>query len=565
MLSIRKIGVLSRRYRNLNRYRRILTVLFKYGFGDLVERLRIDQYLEIGLQWISRNRRPPQNRNNRGQRLRHAIEELGPAFIKLGQILSTRPDLMPPDILEELSKLQDRVPPMAFESARSVVELELNTAIDHVFVEFGEAPIASGSIGQVHRAVTVDEEVVAVKVQRPNIRKVIETDLEILLHLATLMERNIEEMAIYRPVSVVEELARTLEKEVDYNIEANSMQRMASYFRSDNTVLIPMVFRQMSTSRVLTMEYITGVKISHIQQLESNGYNPKELCLRGAHFYLNQIFKHGFFHADPHPGNLVVVAGNVLCLFDYGMMGSVDSHTRDDFVDLIDSIVHRQVDRTTRVMLRLTDWDREPDMRQFKRDTADFIERHLYKPLREIEIGRLLTELLNMSARHRLIIPSDIYLMIKALATMEGVGRTLDPDFDMISAIAPFVEHAKLARYGPKRMGRDLYRFGSDLLRFADRFPKDLQELLKILRREQLTVQVRHNGIDRLMESHHQISNRIAFSIIIGALLIGSALMVLSKIPPIIFGLPLIGLIGFVFAAVMGIWLLVAILRKGRL
>jgi len=565
MLSIRKIGVLGRTYRHLNRYRHILAVFLSYGFDELLDLLNLDQFITSGLKLVSRDRSKPINRFSRAERIRMAIEELGPTYVKLGQILSTRPDLIPIELVNELSRLQDKVPPCSFSEISLVIEKELGTGPDEAFASFEEEPLAAASIGQVYRAVLESGEEVAVKVQRPGMKKIIEVDLEIMLHLATLMERHIAEVAFYRPVKIVEEFARALEKEIDYATEATSMERMAGDYADDPDYYIPRVYREKSTSRVLTMELVDGIKISDIARLEADGLDKQAITRKGADFYLSQIFEQGFFHADPHPGNIYILPGEVICLFDFGMMGMVDLHTREDFVDLVDNVVHKQPAKTIRVLLKLTDWDHEPDMRQLEKDATEFMERYLFKSLKDIEIGKLLNRLMDLAARHQLRIPPDTFLMMKALATVEGVARMLDPDFDMISRTAPFIEKVKLARFRPERIADDILRYGTELLHFLDRFPKDLLHITRQVRRQKFVVRYVNEQQDALIAAQHQISNRIAFAVIIAALLVGSALIVVSKTPPLFYGISLIGLIGFLFAAVMGIWLLIAILRKGRL
>jgi ubiquinone biosynthesis protein len=565
MLSIRKIGVLSRTYRHLARYRQILTVLFKYGFGDLLEMLKIDQYIEVGLQMISRKRAERAEKLTRPQRLRMAFEELGPTYIKLGQILSTRPDLIPVEFIDELSKLQDKVPPFPFSDVRTVVASEFGVSPEELFESLDETPLASASIGQVHRAVLKDGENVAVKFQRPGIRRIIEVDLEIMLHLATLAERHIEELSFHRPVKIVKEFARTLEKEIDYKIEATNMERAARQFLDTSYVYIPKVYRDTTTSRILTTEFIEGIKISEIDKLEAAGLDRKLITTRGAELVLSQVFDHGFFHADPHPGNIFVLPNNVICLLDFGMAGVVDRQTREDFVDLIDSVVHQNEARAAQALLKLTYWEKEPELRMFEREMADFMGRHLYKLLKDIEFAKLLRDLLELATNFRLQIPPDIFLMMKAISTLESVGRILDPDFDMIANAAPFVQRVKLDRFKPQRIAGDVIDLASNLLQFLQQFPKDLLDLANLIRQQRIRLQLEHHGLETMLATHDQISNRLAFSIIIAALIIGSALIVISEIPPLIFGISLIGIILFTAAAIMGIWLLVAILRKGRL
>jgi len=565
MLSIRKIGVIGRTYRHLNRYRQILGVLFKYGFENLIETLKIDQYIEVGLKMISRKRPPRMERLSRAERVRMAFEELGPTYIKLGQVLSTRPDLVPIDFIHELSRLQDEVPAFPYEEVRRILITELGDEPEAFFASFNETPLASASIGQVHRARSTDGEQVAVKVQRPGIKKIIEVDLEIMLHLATLMERHIEEIALHRPVRIVEEFARTLEKEIDYTIEASNMERFARLFLGDPAIYVPQVFRETSTARVITTEFVEGIKISEIARLTTAGLDVRKVTRRGATICLKQIFDYGFFHADPHPGNIAVLPHNVICLFDFGMVGSVDRRTREDFVDLVDSVVRGDNNRVTRQLLKITDYERDPDPRRFEKDVDDFIGRHLNKPLGDIDIGRLLHHLIELAADHQLRIPPDLFLMLKALSTVEGVAAMLDPNFDMIQHAAPFIERVKLARYAPRRLSADAMQMAGEMLQFLQYFPQNLLEITRLIRQQKLSLKFEDRGLATTLSAYDQISNRISFSIIIAALIIGSALIVIAEIPPLFYGISLLGIIGFLWAALMGVWLLVAIVRKGRL
>jgi ubiquinone biosynthesis protein len=565
MLSIRKIGVLGRTYRHLNRYRQILGILFSYGFGEIIELLRIDQYLDIGLQLISKNRGDRIEKLSRSERIRMAIEELGPTYIKLGQVLSTRPDLIPAEFVTELTRLQDNVQPFDFPETEKIILSEFGIPFDALFESLEKTPVASASIAQVYRAESKEGEILAVKVQRPGIKRIIEVDLEIMLHLATLMERNIEEFALHRPVRVVEEFTKVLENEIDFTIEAASMERIAAMFLNDPAVYIPKVFRDKSSTAVLTMEMVEGIKITHVEAIEAAGLDRRLLTVRGADVCLKQIFQYGFFHADPHPGNIYALPGNVICLLDFGMVGTVDQRTREDFVELVDSIVHHHSSRAVQVLLRITEWDKEPDLRAFEKDVSEFMGRHLCKPLRDIKIGRLLQHLLEISAVHGLRIPANIFLMLKALGTVEGIALVLDPEFDMVSHAAPYIRKVKLARLHPERIAGDVLQMASQFMDFLGRFPQDILEISRLIRQQKLTIKIEQTGLNTLLATQDQISNRIAFSIIIAALIIGSALIVISETPPLVYGISFIGFIGFIAAALMGIWLLVAIIKKGKL
>jgi ubiquinone biosynthesis protein len=562
---IRKIGIITRTYRHVQRYRQILTVLFRYGFGDIIDKLRLEQYLEIGLQMISRKRSKKIETLSRAERVRMALEELGPTFIKMGQILSTRPDLLPVAFLQQLSRLQDKVPEFTFDVAKERVEKELGAPIGDVFREFRETPLASASIGQVYRARLINGEDVVVKVQRPDISKIIEVDLEIMLHLASLMERHLKTMEIHQPTRIVDEFARTLEMELDYTLEAAHMERFAAQFLGEGTLYVPKVYREATTRRILTMEYIDGIKASELEKIGEAGLDTQEIARRGFDLVLKQIFIHGFFHADPHPGNVFILSDNIICFLDFGMMGRIGRQAREDFADLIMGIVQRDETKAARSLVALTTPDEKTDPSALERDVAQFIDKYFYRPLKDLEMGKLLQGLVEMTSRHRLRIRPDLFLMLKALATEEGLGKMLDPDFDAIKQAAPFIKRIQLDRLNPKRIAGDMFDSGSEFLHLLREIPGEVRDILRQVRQGRIRMEFEHRGLEPMLSTHDRVSNRIAFAIILAALIIGSSLIVLSDIPPKWHEIPLIGLAGFVIAAIMGFWLLISIIRGGRM
>jgi len=560
-----KIGNIGRTYQHMQRYRQIITVLFKYGFGDLIDALKIEHYLEIGLQMISRKHREKIETLTRAVRARMALEELGPTFLKMGQILSTRPDLLPGEFMREFSKLQDDVPSFPYSEVEAVVKKELHKPVEQVFSSFDEYPLAAASIGQVHQAKMVDGTNVVVKVQRPGIHRTIEVDLEIMMHLAGLMEHHLEGWDIQRPTRIVEEFARTLEKELDYTLEASHTERFARQFEDEPAVHVPQVYREATTPRVLTMEYIHGIKVSAIDQLEEEGLDRKKIAQQGLVLIMKQIFVHGFFHADPHPGNVFVLPDNVLCYIDFGMMGRLDLETRECFADLIMSIVHRDEREAVDVLLRLAVIEEEPDHHALERDVGDFMDLHCYRPLKDIDLGALLHKLLDVATRHRLGIPPDLFLMIKALSTVEGLGRVLDPDLDVIEQAGPFIKRVQLNRFNPHRVGKGVVNSGTDLFHLLKDIPREVRAILKMARQGKVKMEFEHRGLEPMLASHDRISNRLSFAIVLASLVIGSGLIVLSGIPPQWHEIPIIGLVGFLFAGFMGFWLLISIIRSGRM
>lgn len=565
MLSIRKIGVISRTYRHLNRYRQILAILFKYGFGNLVDILNIDQYLDIGLQFVAKNRRERVEKLSRGERIRLMFEELGPTFIKFGQILSTRPDLIPVDIFTELTKLQDNVPSFSYAEVEMIIAAEFGKPVSVLFLQFEENPIASASIGQVHKAKLSNGESVAVKVQRPGLDKLIEIDLEIMLHLATLIEKNIEEASYYRPIKVVEEFTRSLEKELDYTIEAVNIKRMAAAFIKETDYYLPKVYKEFSTSKVITMEFIDGIKVSEVEKLDAAGLDRKIIIERGANFVFKQVFENGFFHADPHPGNIFILPKNVICMIDFGMVGSVDQETRDKFIELLIALVSKEPKKAMNVLLAMTDTDETPDRRLLERDVSDFMSAHLYKSLKDINVSKVTEEVLEIVSRHKLRIRPDIFLMMKAVTAVEGVARKLDPEFDMIQFAKPFAKKTLLTRLSPTRLATDFFTTATEFIHFFKQFPKEILELSQIAKKEKFVIRIELNYFEKMLSTFDKISNRIAFAIVIAALIVGSALIVMAKTPPMLYGISIVGIIGFLTAAIMGFWLLIAIITKGRL
>lgn len=564
-MRIRKIGVLSRTYRNITRYRQILTILFKYGFDALIERLHLGQYLDFGIRMISRNRRDRVETSTREERIRMVFEELGPTFIKMGQTLSTRPDLIPVELMKELAKLQDDVPAFPFNQAKEIVEKELAKPLEDIFERFDETPLAAASIGQVHRARLNTGEEVIVKVQRPGIQAIIETDLEILLHLATLAEKYIEEMQIYRPTKIVEEFARTLEKEINYRIEALHMERFARLFLHNDSIYVPWVYREYTTERILTMEYVDGIKVSDIAALDEKGFNRKRIASRGADLILTQVFKHGFFHADPHPGNICVLPGDVICYLDFGMMGWVSREARNNFADMLYGYALGDESRITNAVLKTVEWRKEPDRAALERDITSFVELHLYKPLKEIHLGDVFQHFIELLSRHQLQLPPDIFLMVKALTEVEGIGLLLDPDFDMTEKVTPFIKTYHMERLHPRKLLGDFIDSSSRVTQLLKSIPEDIHDIMAQVKQGKLRIGFEHRELDNLIFEMDRSSNRIAFSLIIASLIIGSSLIITTNVGPYLFGFPMFGLIGYTIAGMLGFWLIISILRGGRL
>ncbi|MBF0200053.1 MAG: AarF/ABC1/UbiB kinase family protein [Desulfamplus sp.] len=591
-MSIISVGNLGKTYRHMNRYRQIVTILLKYGFDNIVDILKIDRYLEKGLEIIAGKRVVKFEKLTPQERVRLIFEELGPTFIKFGQILSTRPDLIPLHFVRELEKLQDNVPEFDIQEAIPTIcaQFRLKTPsaddslsdkrdivtsgsdhygcytfknIDNIpFERIEPKPFASASIGQVHRATLKNGEQVAVKIQRPGIKNLIKVDIEILRHLASLIERHMEDISFFRPVKIVEEFAGTLEKELDYTLEASNIQRVAKQFMFDSAIYIPRVYPEFTTSSILTMEYIKGIKISDLQALDSRGYDRKILTEKGADFILTQVLEYGFFHGDLHPGNIFVLPDNVICPVDFGIMGYVDQYSREVFIDIIASVVMQNTAQVSRLLLELTDYDEEPDMRALEKDIAGFTGIYFSDTsLREINIGKMIQDIVQIAMNHRLKLFPETFLMLKAFAAVEGVAKSVDPDFDMIKHAAPFIRRAKAARFSPSRLTDDVSRVSAESIKLLQNIPKESLAIIRQLRKGQLTIGFDFSRLEKILSVHQQAGSRISLSIVIASLIIGGAMLLSFKVPPLLFGISLMGLAGLVCAGVVGFMLIVSSLK----
>jgi ubiquinone biosynthesis protein len=561
----RKIRSLGRTYHYINRYREIVTVLVKHGFGELITGANIEKYVDFGRKLFPGKREGQVISLSRWERVRMALEELGPTFIKLGQIMSNRPDLVPQNLIIELRKLQSAVPPFPEAEAKKLIEKEIGRPIGELFSDYTITPIASASIAQVHRAVLKNGKEVAVKVQRPGIEQIIKSDIEIMFHLAALMEKYVEEMSLLNPVAVVAEFERSIKRELDFSIEAAAIERFGRNFQTNPTIYVPTVYRDYSTSKVLTMEFIDGIKASNVETLLAAGLDPKLLASRGADLVLKQIFEHGFFHADPHPGNLIALPGNLICFLDYGMMGGISMRDRAQLSSLLIGVVSQDATRIARTLLQISGSLHLKDAVKLEYEIHSLLEQYSYQPVKTVNIGGVLSQLISLIINYRLTAPPSFYLLTKAIITIEGVGRMLDPDFDMIGHAKPFTRNLLKERMNPLKLLKDLYLSAIDLGTLLRDLPSDIREILTQIEEGKIRLAFEHKGLESMLETLNQISNRIAFAIVLAALVMSSALVVLAGIPPRWHGIPVIGIVGFLGAGIMGFWLLISIIRHGKM
>jgi len=556
---------IARTYRHVQRYREIAAVLLKHGFGDIAHQLDLYRYVPGRII----RRRPPdaeaRDEITRPVRLRLVFEELGVTFVKLGQFLSTRRDLLPEAYVTELERLQDTVPPFPAEQARILIEKELGRPLSDIFRTFSDEPLASGSIAQVHEAETTDGERVVVKLRRPGIETVVRTDLEIIAQLAGLMERMVPASQLFEPVRTVQYFSGVMRRELDFLSEAAHIDRFRRCFESDSRVYVPRVLHSLTTPAVLVMEFVSGIKVSNAAALERAGMSPETVAQRAAEVMFEQIFTHGFFHADPHPGNILVRPGHVLCFLDYGMVGTVSSRYREQLSNLVLGLVNRDERQITAAAFRLSGYSQYERTEVIEADITDFMEQHLYRPLQEMRIGDILNELVRMLVTHDIRMPPQFFVLTKAITTMEGVVRRLAPGFDVMRTVEPLARRLLRRRWSVRNLASQFLFTAIEFQALVRDLPSDLRELLLLLKRGEVRVQFQHQNLERLIETHDQFSNRLAFAVVLAALIVGSSLMVLSNIPPTWRGIPVIGVIGFAVSGILGFWLLWSMLHHRKM
>lgn len=541
--------------RDLPRYRQILGSLVRYGYRDIVHALHLDKVVGPIERAAMGDEVPP---HARPERLRLICEDLGPTFVKLGQILSTRPDLLPEPYIAELSLLRDQVKPISFGEVEAILLEEYGRPTGEVFAALDPEPIASASISQVHRATTQDGRVIALKVRRPGIDKTVQADLDILKNLAQLAERRLPALAVYGPVALVREFERTLRRELDLSVELRTMERCRGQFARERFAHIPEPFRAYSTSRVLAMELIGGVAVNDLVGLRGLGVAPADVAKRGAMILLRQIFRFGFFHADPHPGNLRVLPGGIIAPLDYGMFGRVDGPTRERIVDLLTGLIAEDTDRVLRALadLDIRGESTAVDSRSLRRDVGELVASYSDLTLDAIDLSRLLRDLVGFIRTHHLTIPPDLVLLIRALVTIEGVGRDLDPHFDIGAEVRPLFRELTTRRYGPRRLLTQTARTADDFQRIATLLPEVLGTSLESIKRGELTVKFDLQHFERLVRQLTRASHTLAAGVVIAGLIVGSSLIIRSGFGP----MPL-GIVGFSIAAILGCWLIVSGLR----
>ena len=548
------IGRIRKATRHIARYREIFSTLVRYGLADWAS--RVDY--ELAKDLLQRQAPPELLALSTPERVRRALMELGPTFIKFGQVLSVRPDLVGVALADELKMLQTSVTPDPSFDVERIIEGELGKPLREIFSTFEPEPVASASIGQVHRAWLLTGEKVAVKVRHRDIVNTVNTDVEILADLAGLVEDYVEESRNYRPRETVAQFARTIKREMDFNREARNIRNLAEDLAGEEGLKIPAVYEDLCASKVLVMEWMDGTPLTRVGELNLSPGELHDIARRGASLYLKMIFVNGYYHADPHPGNILVMPDGNLALLDFGMMGRLSARMREYVEDLAAAILARDSERITRVIVKAGETPQDLDETALGLDMTEFIAYYGSLPLSKIRLFEALNEMVGVIHRHHIRLQAEIMMLIKTLVTLDGTARSLAADFNVLSLLTPYHERLGGAGAYLRRRLTRASRFYDEIAVFAETAPPALADIIERLRKGTFEVHMEHRGLEHS-------ANRLVFGILTAALFVGSSLLLSFKVPPTLLGLSVLGLLGFAGSLFMGVRILWAIMISGKL
>jgi len=524
--SLTRFFKLPRAYKKLRRFKDIAAILARHGFADVATRTGIGRVLSVTRKIVSLGHWKNREAVSTGSRLRAVCEELGPTFIKFGQLLANRPDLLPREVIEELSKLQDQVPPFSFDEVKAIVEQELGKSLSEVFKSVEQTPLAAASIAQVHRAVLATGEQVVLKVRRPGIERIIKEDLAVLRDIGAYIETNFEGLEHMRPRSIVEEFARTISRETDFRAEARSMVRFAANFQDEPNIRIPAVYKELSTGQLIVMEYVEGVKVTQVRNWDDFPLKPAEIAELGTRLLLRSVFEFRFYHADPHPGNFMIAPDGKVCLLDFGMMGFVDEVRMEQMLSFMVGLVSLDPKMLVEAILESGLAPANLDTRELRRDVEVMLNQFATLSLQEIEIDPLFRVAVDTIARHRISLPTDLLMAARAISTMEGIARRIYPQFQPLEAIQPYLISLFLKRaLDPTNQSARIIDGVADWAGAVKQLPMEVSDVMRRLKAGDITVRMQSEDAERIARKQSRSFNRIAASFLAVSGVAASALL----------------------------------------
>ncbi len=563
------MGILTdirKRIKSISRYNQILRVLLKYGFEDLVNYLEENKQYTFIHKFIPSSTRKAVTKYSKWAKMRLVCEELGPTFVKFGQILSNRPDLVPLALTFELEKLQDNVPPMSELLAKEVVETELKDKVETLFAWFEPIPFASASMAQVHKVTLHSGERIALKIQRAGIYDVITEDLKVMYKIAHVLEKRIPSIKSFDPIGLVKNFENSILKELDFIHESINVQRFYNNLKNDETLEqfahAPKVYQKYTTSKVLALEFISGIKIDRILDLKEKKYDTDVIARRLAISYFKQIFEYGFFHADPHPGNLLVLPNSHICYLDFGMMGSMLPRDISIFGRLFIAITNKDIKKIIKALQQLSNNAPITNMRDLEFDINEFLEKYYVRDIHDNEMSTILLELKDIIIAHGLKVPTYFFLFARSLVTIEGVIEKLDPNLEQFEIVKPYLKKSASQKYNPIIIGKKVANSLLELTNYMEEFPSDLKNAIRKINSGKIKVDLTHQGIDPMVHTLQRITKQLIAASIMVALIVSASLFIIFEIKPLLKGISIIGMTSFTLAVFLGFGMLSNI-KKG--
>jgi len=544
------------KFKSISRYNQILKILIKYGFEDLVQYLEKNKRYTFIQKLIPNATKRQVAKYSKWAKMRLVCEELGPTFVKFGQILSNRPDLVPLELTFELEKLQDSVPPMSENAAKEVVETELKDSVQNLFAWFEPVPFASASMAQVHKVTLHSGKRVALKIQRAGIYDIIIEDIKVMYKIANVLEGRIPSLKSFDPFGLVKNFEDSILKELDFIHESINVQRFYNNLELDDSLeqfaKAPRVYQKFTTQKVLALEFVSGIKIDRIETLKSKEIDTKVIARRLSISYFKQIFEYGFFHADPHPGNLLVLPNNHICYLDFGMMGSMLPRDIDIFAKLFMAITNKDVKKIIKTLQQLSNNAPISNRRDLEFDINEFVEKYYVRDVHENEMSTILLELKDIIIAHGLKVPTYFFLFARSLVTIEGVIEKLDPDFEQFEIVKPYLKSSATKKYNPLKMGNKIFNSIVELTDYMEEFPFDLKNAMQRINSGQIKVDLTHKGIDPMVHTLQRITKQLITAFIMVALIISASLFIIFEIHPLFKGISILGVLSFSLAVILG-------------
>ncbi|MBC7864855.1 MAG: hypothetical protein IAF38_17910 [Bacteroidia bacterium] len=554
------------KYKYLRRYNQILRVFFKYGFEDLVSYMDEKKRFRFLRKLVPDSLLNEAKHLSKWEKMRLVAEELGPSFVKFGQLLSSRADLLPEGLIRELEKLQDGVPPVEGKVAIEAVEKEFGKPVLEIFSEFETEAFASASMAQVHRATLKTGEKVVVKIQRPGIKEIIESDIKVMKYVAEILKKRMPSLKSLDPVALVKSFEESILRELDFIHESVNIQRFHGNFTADegekSHIHSPIVYSSLTTSTVLTLEYIKGIKITDLVKIEQAGLDRKEIAKRLANSFFKQIFDYGFFHADPHPGNLFVLPDNVICFLDYGMMGNIMRKDIEQIAYLFLAVKNKETRKIIRAFQQLADLPVIKNFRELEADLNEFVQNHEFITNGKNEMSSVLLQLKEIMIKHKLKAPMHFYLLGRALVTAEGVIYTLDPDLELTKLARPFMRKTISRHYNPLQFAKRIFTSIYEMGMYMEEFPRDLKSAIRKINTGEIKVDLHHKGIDPLIHTINRTGKQIISALVLAALIVSSTLMIVFKVHPWWGSTSALGICGLIISGLIGFGM-IRDLRKG--